>query len=237
VTATAATVAETFHPAATSGRTYTIRDWDSSRRLMTIDVLLHGVGPGTDWARRAVPGSVVMLDHPGSWHSPRAATDSQLLIADLAGLPAMARLIDALPADADAVAIVEILADTDLDYLPQRQDIEVVSSIGTGNGVAASDLGRLVKTRIRTDGRGYCWFGGEAGVAREIRKFVRRELCWKTNQFDIMGYWRLNSEDWDSRYAAVGPRLFAAYQAALADGMDEKSAAEQYDIALEQAGL
>jgi hypothetical protein len=52
-----------------------------------------------------------------------------------------------------------------------------------------------------------------------------------------MGYWRRDSGAWDRRYAAVGPSLFDAYQTALAEGKDERVAAEEYDLALERLGL
>ena len=130
-----------------------------------------------------------------------------------------------------------MLDDTDLDYLPQRPEIDLVASVGTGNGVTESSLSHLVAKQRVTSTTGYCWFGGEASAARAIRKYLRRELRWNVNQFDIMGYWRLDSEDWDRRYADVGPQLFAAYQRALAEGKDERLAAEEYDTALEQVGL
>jgi len=56
-------------------------------------------------------------------------------------------------------------------------------------------------------------------------------------QFDILGYWRRDSEAWDKRYAPVASDLFAVYEKALADGKSDKLAAEEFDDALEQAGL
>jgi NADPH-dependent ferric siderophore reductase len=205
--------------------------------MMTVDFLLHGAGVGTDWARRAARGDKIAIAYPGSWYTIRPDTGRQLLVADLAALPALARIMDALPPDAGATAIVEVLDDSDLDYLPQRTDVEVVASVGTGNGVAASALADHVRQRCATTAPGYCWFGGEASEARGIRKYLRGELRWDVNRFDVMGYWRCNSAEWDSRYAAIGPALFAAYQEALADGIDERLAAEQFDLALERAGL
>jgi len=226
-----------FDPSASLGRTYTVRHCDRSGGLITVDVLLHGEGPGTSWAVGARRGDEVGIAHPGSRYRERPATDSQLLVCDMAGLPALARIIESVPQDADATAVVEVIDESDLDYLPQRTNVEVVTSVGTGNGVYATALIDLV-TSIRDIARhSYCWFGGEAGSARAIRKYLRDELHWERGQFDALGYWRLNSEEWDRRYAAIGSRLFTAYQTALAEGMDERLAAEEYDVALEQAGL
>ncbi len=220
-----------------SGRTYSVRDCDPVSRQITVDFFLHGDGIGANWAQRAAPADTVTLGHPGSWYKPRPDTYSQLLVADLAGFPALVRVIESLPPDVDAVVVVEVLEESDLDYLPQGLEMEVVASVGTGNGGTESVLSDLVAARPATGERGYCWFGGEASTARALRKYLRRELRWNVNQFDIMGYWRLDSEDWDRRYADVGPVLFAAYQMALAEGKDERLAAEEYDVALERAGL
>ncbi|MDT5012405.1 MAG: hypothetical protein QOH57_4022 [Mycobacterium sp.] len=218
------------------GRTYTVRNYDAAARRLTVDFLLHGDGVGTHWVASAAPGAVVTLAHANSWYRPPPATESQLLVADLAGLPALARLIDELPTATDAVAIVEVLEPDDLDYLPPDR-VEMLTSVGTGNGAGQSVLSELVATCGPPARYGYCWFGGEAGQARAIRKLLRHELGWSVDQLDVMGYWRRDSETWDRRYANVGPGLFEAYQSALAQGTDQRVAAEQYDTALERLGL
>ncbi|MDT5094551.1 MAG: hypothetical protein QOH60_3914 [Mycobacterium sp.] len=218
-----------------TGRTYTVRAVDSAECLVTVDVLLHGDAIGTDWAQRTRPGEEVTLAYPNSWYLPPEGTESQLLVADLAGFPALARIIEGLPPEADAVAIVEVLDADDLDYLPRPPAVEIVSSVGTGNGVADSALPRLVM--MQQPGHGYCWFAGEAHEARAIRKYLRNELRWEIDQLDVMGYWRRDSADWDRRYASVGATLFAGYQTAIAQGVAEKLAAEQFDEALEGFGL
>ena len=218
-----------------AGRTYTVRAVDLRRNLITVDVLLHGDGVGTDWVRRARLGDEVGLAHANSWYRPPPLTGSQVLVADLSGLPALARVFeDVAP---DAVAIVEVLDPSDLEYLPRRPAVELVASVGSGNGAAPSALSRLLRSRGALEPHGYCWYAGEAGEGRTIRKYLRHELRWDIAQMDIMGYWRRNSADWDRRYTNVGPTLFAAYQAALAAGISEKEAAEAYDLALERAGL
>lgn len=220
-----------------SGRTYTVRYCDPARYEITVDFVLHGDGSGTNWVRRAAPADNVTLAYPGSWYRPRPDSDSQVLVADLAGFPALARIIESLPPDADAVAVVEVLDESDLDYLPHRPEIEVVASVGTGNGVTDSVLSHLVTTQCAPSRQHYCWYGGEASTARTVRKYLRRELRWGVDQFDVVGYWRLDSEAWDRQYAAVGGQLFAVYQNALAQGKGERLASEEYDLALEQAGL
>jgi NADPH-dependent ferric siderophore reductase len=219
-----------------SGRTYTVRHHDAQHNRITVDFVMHGRATGTDWVMRANHGDAVTLAYARSWYRPPAATGWQLLVADMAGLPALARLIDQARPDR-AVAIVEVHDSSDLTYLPEQSVIPVVASLGTGNGLTAGALAPMVAQHCRSAGRGYCWFAGEAGQARAVRKYLRHDRGWESDQLDVMGYWRHDSEKWDARYATVGPRLFSIYQRARAGGKSEKAAAEEFDEALERAGL
>ncbi len=142
--------------------TYTVRDSDPPIDRITIDFVLHGRGIGTEWAQHATRNDQLVLAHANSWYRPETITDWQLLVADLAGLPALARIIEALSADVRAVAVVEVLDDGDIGYLPGQSNVSLIASVGTGNGVTDSALARMVAEQRLPEGRGYCWFGGEA---------------------------------------------------------------------------
>lgn len=220
------------------GRNYSVRYHrphpDGDR--IDLDVILHARGPGTTWASTAQPGDRVGLDHARSWYRPDPATDWQLLVADLSGLPATARIIEQLPGGQPVTAIVEVADREDLDYLPTHPDVMIVPSIGTGNGYAPSRLAQLVNDVTPPDGRGYCWFAGEAAESRAVRKYFRGH-GWTIDQLDVTGYWRFDSEAWDAKYALVSDDIEAIYVRALADGKGDKVADEEYDAALERAGL
>lgn len=220
-----------------TGRNYTVRRRGPDTNQITCDFVLHQRGVASDWARTARIGDQVTFDHARSWYRPEPASSWQLLIADLAGLPALARIIDELPHGTHATVIVEVADAADLAYLPARPNLPVVSSVGTGNGYAPSRLAELVRAHIHPDGRGYCWFAGEAVATREVRKYLRSTYAWVPDQYDIVGYWRFDSETWERRYEAVSDEMLAVYEQALADGKGDKLAAEEYDIALENAGL
>lgn len=216
------------------GRNYSVRRHDGDR--IDLDVILHARGAGTTWASAAAPGDRVGLDHARSWYRPEPTTDWQLLTTDLSGLPATARIIEELPGGVPVTVIVEVAERADLAYLPSRPDVTVVTSIGTGNGHAPSELARLVREFTLPDGRGYCWFAGEAAESRTVRKHFRG-LGWTVEQLDITGYWRFDSEKWDAKYALVADEIEAVYVQALVDGKGNKVADEEYDEALERAGL
>lgn len=218
------------------GRNYSLRVHDPATNTLTVDVVLHEHGPGTEWARRAEPGDSVVLGHARSWYHPDAGADWQLLVADLAGLPALARIIDESSPQTTLFAIAEVLDGTELDYLPWRANVTVIPAVGSGNGVSPSRLAALVADFDQPAGRGYCWFAGEAAESRAVRKHFRA-AGWSRDQLDVVGYWRQDSEEWDRRFAAVGTDLVEVYTRALAEGRGEKAASEVYDEALERAGL
>jgi NADPH-dependent ferric siderophore reductase len=203
---------------------------------ITLDIILHARGLATTWARGARPGHRVGLDNARSWYRPGPDTDWQLLVADLSGLPAIARIIEELPDGATATAVVEVADVDDLDYLPRRDGVPVISSTGTGNGASPSNLARLVREFTPPAGRGYCWFAGEAAESRAVRKYLRG-LGWTIDQMDVTGYWRFDSETWDAKYALVADTVEAVWARALREGRSERAADEEFDEALERAGL
>ena len=220
----------------TEGRNYSVRFHDVEANRITVDVVLHAHGPGTDWGRHVGHGDSVVLSHARSWYAPDPAADWQLLVADLAGLPALARIIAESSPQTRLLVIVEVPDDTDLGYLPTSSNVTLVPAVGTGNGRPDSRLAELVVQQELPPGIGYCWFAGEAYESRVVRKHLRAK-GWTSEQFDIVGYWRLDSEAWDRRFAAAGDELVAVYANALADGKSEKLASEEFDEALERAGL
>ena len=220
-----------------TGRNYTVRRRGPGRNQIMCDFVLHQRGVASDWARAARIGDRVAFDHARSWYRPEPDSDWQLLIADLSGLPALARIIEELPEGADATVIVEVADEADLDYLPVRPGLTVIRSVGTGNGYAPSCLAELAQAHTHPDGRGYCWFAGEAGATREVRKYLRSTYGWVPDQYDIVGYWRFDSETWDRRYEAVSDEMEAVYERALAEGKGDKLAAEEYAAAVTSRAL
>jgi NADPH-dependent ferric siderophore reductase len=216
------------------GRNYSVRSQDGA--LLTLDIALHGHGPGSSWATTAEAGHRVILDHARSWYRPPPDAQWQLLVTDLSGLPAAARIVEELPADATATLIAEVPGDEDLDYLPRRDGVTVLAQVGTGNGTRPSRLAHAVRAHAMPAGRGYCWFAGEASESRTVRKYLRAQ-GWHRDSYDITGYWRVDSEAWDARFAEAGEQAMVVYERALADGKGEKRAFEEFDDVCERLGL
>lgn len=221
-----------------TGRNYTVRAFDADTARMTVDFVVHDGGVAAQWALAAAPGDRVRMARPRSWYRRPADARWQLLVADLTGLPALARILEGGDGTVATRAVVEVLDDADLATLPEITSPGVTLEVlRGGNGAGPSGMVERACAVELPDGPGYLWFAGEAGGARQIRKHARHVWSWGTDRMDVIGYWRLAAERWNARFAPVSAELLAVYQAVLDNGGSDKEAGEAYDIALEQAGL
>nr|WP_292661998.1 siderophore-interacting protein [Mesorhizobium sp.] len=86
-------------------RVYTIRALDVEKGIIEVDFLIHpGDSVGARWAMQAAPGMKIGIMgpvgrpvRPASWY---------LMGADETGLPALARMLETLPAETKGVAFV-----------------------------------------------------------------------------------------------------------------------------------
>jgi NADPH-dependent ferric siderophore reductase len=214
-------------------RSYTVRSFDAVRATLVVDVVLHGPAPGAAWALRAAPGDVVLLTAAIGWYAPPPEAAWQLLVADLSGLPALARIAETSSLPSHALVEVPEAA----DRLPLPGTVSTRWLDGTGNGVSASGLLRTLRESELPPGPGYIWCAGEAGETRALRRHLRHERGLTTREYRVLGYWRADQADWDRRYATLAPGLQGVYTAAVARGLSSTDALEAYDDALEQLGL
>ncbi len=156
-------------------RTYTVRAHDPVSGEVTIDFVVHEGGVASTWARKAKPGDVVGINTPTGLYDPPDRLDWQMLVADCAALPALARILDQTDPRVRTRVVVEVPdADHHLD-LPYHPRTEVTWVHG-GNGHGQSRLQEAVESLPRPDGVGYVWVSGETRVLRGIRSHLRRTL-------------------------------------------------------------
>jgi len=217
-------------------RSYTVRAWDGEATRLSIDFGLHTAGPGVDWVRAAAPGDVVRLTAGVGWFRPPADLTWCLLVADLAGLPALEHVLERLPENVETIAVVEVPEEADLPSW-DRVPTKVAAFTGSGHGQSASRLDGAVAGLTPPEGPGYVWAATEAATSRAIRKHVRGVWGLELARYDITGYWRADEERWMERFVLVEAELDQVWDDALAAGRSEDEASEIYDEALERAGL
>lgn len=213
-------------PGQFQSRYYTVRSWDPAAGEggeLVLDVVVHEVGLVTEWARLDVVGQTVTISEPkGSFALPEGA-GWLLLVGDLTGLPAMARIAEssALPTRlwVESPDVVE-------GYLPA--DAEVRWSVPPGDG--ASALAGVVETIDWPDGEGYFWMAGESSQMRAIRKHLMRVRRLPSTAYDVMGYWRGGTVR-QPRGVDPGP----IWRAGKAAGKSDEQIWGDYDDAVEAA--
>jgi NADPH-dependent ferric siderophore reductase len=218
-------------------RSYTVRSWDAAAGRMLVDLVVHDGGVASTWAQAARPGDVIYVTEAMGWYRPPADTAWQLLVADLTGLPALARAVEQLPAGTRAYALVEVPSDDDRIEVASAADVRWTWLVGSGNDVGPSRLASALERFVTPDDPGYVWFAAEASASRAVRKHLRHDRGMPGSRCTTLGYWRLDAERWDARYAEVAPALESVYTDAVAAGVSSDEALELYDEALERVGL
>jgi NADPH-dependent ferric siderophore reductase len=172
-------------------RRYTIRLLDLARQLLTIDVVLHGDGPGERWVRLTQAGDRIEGIGPRGKVFPSVSADWHLFMGDEAALPAILAMTESLPGDADATLVLEIpSADDEQEVLaPARTRVSWLHRLDRQAGDPASSV--LVAEAADVElppGNGHAYLLGEASVVLALReRLAARGL--PADQVSPKAYW------------------------------------------------
>lgn len=174
-----------------SRRTYSIRRFDLENGRIWIDFVVHGTeGIAGPWADTAKPGDVVVLGGIGGGYAPDPDADWHLLAGDDAALPAIAAALEAMPADAEGVALIEVDGEADqLDLLaPEGVRIEWLHRAGREAGTTTL-LADAVRALDWREGRVQVFAHGERGAMKSLRPYLTDERALDRAQLSISAYW------------------------------------------------
>jgi NADPH-dependent ferric siderophore reductase len=178
-------------------RSYTVREWDPERCLLTLDFVVHGDrGIAGPWAAQAKPGDTLELSGPGGAYEPSPEADWHLMVGDDAVLPAIAVSLSRVPAGVPVFVVIEVDGPEHQQALDSPGDLELVwvyRSIGAGE----DPLLQLEAVRALSlpDGRGHAFLHGEATTVRRIRRHLVRERGLPAESLSVSGYWKLRRTD------------------------------------------
>lgn len=218
-------------------RSYTVRRWDPTACEMDIDFAVHDGGAAVRWALQARPGQTLGVTTASGWYRPPSDTAWQLLLADMTALPAVGRIVEGLTPGTRVRVVAEVTTADDEQRFETSGEVTYTWLRGSGNGVGPSALASTARRWNLPDGPGYVWFAGEAGLSRTVRRWVRHDLGWPTERYDVIGYWRADKAAWTARYEQVRERIEAAQLGALEAGGDFDSVRDAVDAAMDDAGL
>lgn len=177
-------------------RRFTVRAWDEQTRRLTIDMVVHDdAGAAGSWAQRAQVGDPLQFLGPNGSYRPDPDADWHLLVGDESALPAIARSLEAMPADANVTAV--LLVDDAEHQLaldsPAAVDVRWVHRMAERDNPDL--LVQTVASLDLPDGVPHGFVHGEAGETRAVRKHLLVDRGLPKNRFSISPYWRRNFTD------------------------------------------
>lgn len=171
----------------TGRRHYTIRSADTSAGTISVDFFKHGGSPSVRWALNARAGDTIEARGPrgGAWFRPDASW--HLITGDETGIPAIAHMLETMPAHARGRVLISIADPAHKMQLKVPENVEVdwlqpeTDHLDpTLAAIEASDL---------PDGQGHAILTGETGTVRRQRHaLIARGLS--REQISSEGYWR-----------------------------------------------
>ncbi|WP_016905159.1 siderophore-interacting protein [Streptomyces xiaopingdaonensis] len=192
-------------------RTYTVR---ALRRTpqhpadeLDVDFALHegpapGGGPASQWAHNASLGDPVTLlapvveDNGGVDFRPPSATDWVLLSGDETALPAIASILESLPAGTPARVFLEVPHPEDRQPLLTSADAEITWLVRDGEERHRTEAAvAAVREASLPSGTPYAWIAGEAGTVKALRRHLVRERGVDRRAVKFTGYWRLGTSE------------------------------------------
>jgi NADPH-dependent ferric siderophore reductase len=176
-----------------TNRRYTIRSFDAALPLLTIDVSLHGAGPGTDWIRSAKVGDRVDAIGPRGKITLRVDADWHLFIGDETGMPGALAMMEGLPTTSTVQALLEVdtAADEQEPDFREGQQLQLrwVHRLGQSVPGDASPLEDALADTALPASDGHVYIAAEAGVVRSLQRgLVARGL--RQEQISAKAYWR-----------------------------------------------
>jgi NADPH-dependent ferric siderophore reductase len=175
-------------------RTYTPRRYDPATRTLEIQLVLHGEGPASDWARQVKVGDEVGVGGPGGRFVLDEGAAQWWIAGDESALPAVGTLLDALPPTATADVHLEVRDADDVIKLPSAATVSVTwhhRYDSADYGAALEEAARSAQfpegTRI--------WVACESARMRDIRRYLTRQRGVPLSQLVTRGYWRLGESN------------------------------------------
>ena len=221
-------------------RVYTISDYRVVDGMVEfdLDIVVHDGGVGATWAQDCRPGDEVGLIEPHGLYAAPEGVGWQLLVSDLTGVPALARILRGLDEDQRAEATVVVTDAADEIPLPSPADVTVTwKVVATENDITGA-LSEVVTGASLPDSDRYVWLAGEARASRSVRRYLRRELGWPQSDFYTCGYWQIDAEKWNKRYEEVAQVVLTKAQEAEAKaGKDEGAYLDALEDIYESVGL
>ncbi len=169
-------------------RTYTPRRYDEATNTLEIQFAMHSEGPASDWALSAKPGDSLAVAGPGGRFDLDPTAKRWWIAGDESAIPAIAMLLEALPADAAAEVHIEVADAEDELALDSDADVSITWHHRESGAFGAELLAAAAAAELAQGT--HVWVGCEASTVRTIRRHAL-EAAQPRDALTTRGYWRL----------------------------------------------
>jgi NADPH-dependent ferric siderophore reductase len=176
-------------------RTYTVREWDPDRRLLTIDFVVHGdEGIAGPWAAAAAPGDTIDLRGPGGGYAPDPAAAWHLMAGDTSVIPAISASLARIPAGTTVYVFLQVHGPEEEVELASPGDLHLHWLHGDGD----EGLAEAIAALDFPAGDPQVFLHGEATSVRLARRHLVADRGVPAESLHASGYWKrtLTDEGW-----------------------------------------
>lgn len=190
-----------FAPQATAegtraGRAYTIRHYRPALREFDIDCVLHDSGPMSRWAATAEPGQQLEVSGVRGGFPIDGGLAWLMLAGDQAAVPAIATILEAMPAEMTAKVILEVQDAAEMAAVPALATAEVqFVARQRGRRTSPGSLLDLIRDTALPQGPGRIWLAAEASVTRALRNHFLVDRMVPAKQIHSVAYWKRGEQD------------------------------------------
>ncbi|MBC9797674.1 siderophore-interacting protein [Sinomicrobium weinanense] len=172
-------------------RTYTHRGIDVEKEEMITDFVYHGdTSPASAWAGNAKEGDKLGVLMKAGKKALYPEADWYLLAGDATAIPVLGAILEGLPAKARVTAVIEVHGREDKQELhtDAQLDIHWIYNSAPEEGSTLADAVKAVQ--IPAEGAKFGYVAAEFSSVKEIRKYLRKDLGWTTQELYAYSYWK-----------------------------------------------
>lgn len=188
--------ADSAEPPRPTMRTYTPRRFDREMCELDVDFVLHGEGPASSWASQAAVGQTLTVAGPGRSYAVDGEARWIVLAGDDSAIPAIATILEHLPAGISARVFIEVVDAAEEHPLCPASNAAIT---WLHRGEDPTRAGALLEAALRElpwpEEPGRVYVACEAGAMRRIRRHLLTERGMSRDHIVTRGYWRLGETD------------------------------------------
>jgi len=168
-------------------RRYTIRRFDPGRRLIDLDVVMHGDGPGIRWAQSARPGLAIEAIGPRGKIGLNPNARSHLFAGDATAVPGSLAMIEALPAGLQATAYLLVADPRERQSFSADATNTVTWCFESGADAPDGLVAAVSAAGILPDA-GHAYLAGEVALVSALKATLLGQ-GWNADQISAKAYW------------------------------------------------